>query len=312
MVSGLAHEVKQPLHVLRMTLFNMRQRMNSVGLDGDYLGEKLERMDAQVLRVDRLVSHLGVFSRKSALEALPFDPYTAFEGALGLLGEGLRQHAIEVECPAPTQRMVVRGQADQLEQVIINLLANARDALLGNLGLASRRVRLEQVACREPGWVELHVHDNGGGIEPLLLERIFEPFFTTKVEGKGTGLGLSVSHDLVRNMGGSLTAANQGRARCSWFACRWRRCPPRRADDVGGSAAKTPADKQAFFNRRGGSDELRGQPEQAGGQRHRSRQGEHPGHQDVAHGAAVQAALFATMVPATPEDSTWVVDTGKL
>ncbi|PBD23104.1 PAS domain-containing sensor histidine kinase, partial [Pseudomonas aeruginosa] len=109
----------QPLHVLRMTLFNMRQRMNSVGLDGDYLGEKLERMDAQVLRVDRLVSHLGVFSRKSALEALPFDPYAAFEGALGLLGEGLRQHAIEVECPAPTQRMVVRGQADQLEQVII-------------------------------------------------------------------------------------------------------------------------------------------------------------------------------------------------
>lgn len=60
------------------------------------------------------------------------------------------------------------------------------------------------------GWVELHVHDNGGGIEPLLLERIFEPFFTTKAEGKGTGLGLSVSHDLVRNMGGSLTAANQG------------------------------------------------------------------------------------------------------
>ena len=144
--------------------------------------------------------------------------YAAFEGALGLLGEGLRQHAIEVECPAPTQRMVVRGQADQLEQVIINLLANARDALLGNPGLASRRVRLEQVACREPGWVELHVHDNGGGIEPLLLERIFEPFFTTKAEGKGTGLGLSVSHDLVRNMGGSLTAANQGRVRCSWFA----------------------------------------------------------------------------------------------
>ena len=71
--------------------------------------------------------------------------YAAFEGALGLLGEGLRQHAIEVECPAPTQRMVVRGQADQLEQVIINLLANARDALLGNPGLASRRVRLEHL-----------------------------------------------------------------------------------------------------------------------------------------------------------------------
>lgn len=314
MVSGLAHEVKQPLHVLRMTLFNMRQRMNSVGLDGDYLGEKLERMDAQVLRVDRLVSHLGVFSRKSALEALPFDPYAAFEGALGLLGEGLRQHAIEVECPAPTQRMVVRGQADQLEQVIINLLANARDALLGNLGLASRRIRLEQVACREPGWVELHVHDNGGGIEPLLLERIFEPFFTTKVEGKGTGLGLSVSHDLVRNMGGSLTAANQGRARCSWFACRWRRCPPRRADDVGGSAAKkTPADKQAFFST--------GEAAQMNCEASQNR----PADSAIEVGRVSTQAirmlrtvppcrplLFATMVPATPEDSTWVVDTGRL
>ncbi|MEX5333320.1 PAS domain S-box protein [Pseudomonas paraeruginosa] len=208
MVSGLAHEVKQPLHVLRMTLFNMRQRMNNVGLDESYLDEKLERMDAQVMRVDRLVSHLGVFSRKSAVEALPFDPYAAFEGALGLLGEGLQQHAIQVECRAPAQRVVVRGHADQLEQVIINLLANARDALLGNPGLAERRIVLAQEACREPGWVELHVRDNAGGIEPALLERIFEPFFTTKAEGKGTGLGLSVSHDLVRNMGGSLAASN--------------------------------------------------------------------------------------------------------
>ncbi|MGC3356712.1 hypothetical protein, partial [Pseudomonas aeruginosa] len=77
--------------------------------------------------------------------------------ALGLLGVGLRQHDIDVECPAPTQRMEVRGQADQLEQEIINLLANARDGLLGIPALASRRVRLQQVACREPGWVDLLV-----------------------------------------------------------------------------------------------------------------------------------------------------------
>ena len=159
--------------------------------------------------------------------------YTAFEGALGLLGEGLRQHAIEVECPAPTQRMVVRGQADQLEQVIINLLANARPAAA---------IPAPAWPAGAFAWSRWPAANRAGsnctcttaGIEPLLLERIFEPFFTTKAEGKGTGLGLSVSHDLVRNMGGSLTAANQGRVRCSWFACRWR--PPRRADDVGGSA----------------------------------------------------------------------------
>ncbi|HGY3463739.1 TPA: ATP-binding protein [Pseudomonas aeruginosa] len=66
------------------------------------------------------------------------------------------------------------------------------------------------------------------GIEPLLLERIFEPFFTTKAEGKGTGLGLSVSHDLVRNMGGSLTAANQGEG--ALFVVRLPLAAPAEAD----------------------------------------------------------------------------------
>ena len=204
MVSGMAHEMKQPLHVMRMSLYNARQKLG----EPEYLKEKLERADAQIDRLSRVISHMGVFSRKSELEAAPFDPYDACEGAIALLGESLTQQGITLECRPPAQRVVVRGYADQLEQVLINLLANARDALLGRGGEGARWVGVSQEPCTDPGWVELHVRDNAGGIDPAVIERIFEAFFTTKPIGKGTGLGLSVSHDLIRNMGGSLSVDN--------------------------------------------------------------------------------------------------------
>ncbi|WP_152220855.1 PAS domain-containing sensor histidine kinase [Pseudomonas sp. SCB32] len=204
MVSGMTHEMKQPLHVMRMALYNARQRL----ADADYLKEKIERADAQIDRLSRVVGHMGVFSRTSELEMSPFDPFAACEGALELLGESLTQQGILLECRPPPQRVAVHGFADQLEQVLINLLANARDALLGREGAGARWIGLSQEPCADAGWVELHVRDNAGGIDAALMERIFEPFFTTKPIGKGTGLGLSVSHDLIRNMGGSLSVDN--------------------------------------------------------------------------------------------------------
>lgn len=105
----------------------------------------------------------------------------------------------------------VRGHVDQLEQVLINLMVNARDALL------SRREKdrdfepwISVEAERDENIIRLAVQDNGGGIDPRLLERIFEPFFTTKPVGVGTGLGLSVSYGIVDQMGGQLSVGNVG------------------------------------------------------------------------------------------------------
>ncbi|MCP1605789.1 PAS domain-containing sensor histidine kinase [Pseudomonas citronellolis] len=203
MVSGMAHEMKQPLHVMRLALFNAWQRLD----DPQYLGEKLKRVDAQVDRLTRVVNHMGVFSRKSDLDMAPFDPQACCEAVVLLLGESMTQQGITLELESPQARPKVMGFADQLEQVLVNLLANARDALLEKRE-GDRWIRLGQYPCAEPGWLELHVCDSAGGIEPALLERIFEPFFTTKPVGQGTGLGLSVSHDLIRNMGGSLCVSN--------------------------------------------------------------------------------------------------------
>lgn len=209
MATGLAHEINQPLNVMRMAIVNVLKRLGNGDAQIDYLTEKLQRIDAQVQRAARVVDHMRVFGRRSEVEQQPFDPAQAVEGTLSLLSEGLRGKGVEIKLTQADSAVQVTGYADQLEQVLINLMVNARDALLS---------RKEKQPDLRP-WIALHtehdsrhvriwVEDNGGGIDPRLLERIFEPFFTTKPIGVGTGLGLSVSYGIVENMGGRLSVSN--------------------------------------------------------------------------------------------------------
>ena len=211
MATGLAHEINQPLNVMRMAIVNVLKRLSNGDVQIDYLQDKLTRIDGQVQRAARVVDHLRVFGRRSEIEQQVFNPAQALEGTLALLGEGLRGKGVELRSEGQVCAVQVRGHADQLEQVLINLMVNARDALM------SKR---EADRDFEP-WIALsietdarnvclRVDDNAGGIDPRLLERIFEPFFTTKPIGLGTGLGLSVSYGIIDNMGGRLSVSNTG------------------------------------------------------------------------------------------------------
>jgi hypothetical protein len=209
MATGLAHEINQPLNVMRMAIINVLKRLEKGEAQIDYLTDKLKRIDAQVQRAARVVDHMRVFGRRSEIEQQPFNPAQAIEGTLSLLADGMRGKGVELRISETALDVQVRGHVDQLEQVLINLMVNARDALL------SKREKDPQFqpwislyAERDQQAVRLWVEDNGGGIDPRLLERIFEPFFTTKPVGVGTGLGLSVSYGIVENMGGKLSVRN--------------------------------------------------------------------------------------------------------
>ena len=209
MATGLAHEINQPLNVMRMAIVNVLKRLGNRDVQIDYLTEKLQRIDAQVQRAARVVDHMRVFGRRSEVEQQPFDPAQAVEGTQSLLGEGLRGKGVDLRITPMDFSAQVNGHVDQLEQVLINLVVNARDALMARheknhdfhpwIALYSEH---------DSRHVRLFVEDNGGGIDARLLERIFEPFFTTKPIGVGTGLGLSVSYGIVENMGGRLSVAN--------------------------------------------------------------------------------------------------------
>ena len=209
MATGLAHEINQPLNVMRMAIVNVLKCLSNGDVQVDYLTDKLNRIDTQVQRAARVVDHMRVFGRRSEIEQHPFNPAQAIEGTLSLLAEGMRGKGVDLRISETAFEVQVRGYVDQLEQVLINLMVNARDALLGKRESHPEfKPWIAVYAERHEQSVRLWVEDNGGGIDERLLERIFEPFFTTKPVGVGTGLGLSVSYGIVENMGGKLSVRN--------------------------------------------------------------------------------------------------------
>ena len=209
MATGLAHEINQPLNVMRMAIVNVLKRLNNGDVQIDYLKDKLNRIDSQVQRAARVVDHMRVFGRRSDIEQQPFNPADAIEGTLSLLAEGMRGKGVELRIGEIGFAVQVRGFIDQLEQVLINLMVNARDALLSKRE-ADREFNpwIALYAERDERCVRIWVEDNGGGIDPRLMEKVFEPFFTTKPVGIGTGLGLSVSYGIIENMEGRLSVRN--------------------------------------------------------------------------------------------------------
>lgn len=215
LATGLAHEINQPLGVIRLAAANALAGMKQ-GFSPEYMQSKLERILQQTVRMSQIIDHMRIFGRKSDGELLPSCPREAIEGALQVMGAQLRldNTQVTVDCPVGPPRVLCRQE--QLEQVLINLLQNARDAVrdrraatgrqfVGNIAIA---VKADPASAGAGPMVRLDISDNAGGIPAGIIERVFQPFFTTKPPGMGTGLGLSVSFGIVRDHGGILTAAN--------------------------------------------------------------------------------------------------------
>lgn len=210
--SEIAHELNQPLSIMRMTLDNLRDQMahGPAGLSG-MATEPLRMAARQVERMADIVNHLRVYSRAESQDARLFSPVEAVANAARLVAPQLEAAGIELRLECPSGCAAALGKASYFEQVILNLLSNARDAVLGRraIGMPGRiAIRLEEQPLDRT--IRVVVEDNGGGIPDPLWDSIYEPFFTTKEEGRGTGLGLSISSDIMRQLGGSLSGENIG------------------------------------------------------------------------------------------------------
>ncbi len=163
------------------------------------------RIASQTERAAAIIDHMRMFGRKADEEPYQLDPCDAVKGALDMMGEQLRLAEIEVVTDLSGACRPVLGHRVQIEQVILNLLTNARDAVIANGN--KKKITLAVDDGGDDG-VRITVSDTGGGIPPKVIKRIFEPFFTTKEMGEGTGLGLSVSFGIIRDMGGTIEAMN--------------------------------------------------------------------------------------------------------
>ncbi|QTL05458.1 hypothetical protein J5J86_09330 [Aquabacter sp. L1I39] len=213
--TGLAHEINQPLGVIRLAATNALNGLKR-GMPPDHMESKLNRIIQQTVRMSRIIDHMRIFGRKSSESFEPSDPVDAIDGALQVVGAQLRLDNIAVTVAAAPGQTQVLCRQDQLEQVLINLLQNARDAIherrkrtgAGFHGCIEVNLQLEDIATLLPPTVRIDVSDNAGGVPEDILDKVFQPFFTTKPPGKGTGLGLSVSFGIARDHGGTLSVAN--------------------------------------------------------------------------------------------------------
>ena len=218
MAATVAHEVNQPLQVIRLATEVTMEEMGEAHTRGEKLDEsfvqsKLERIMAQVERASRLVKELRSHARSTrSEEAAPFDPAIAIRGAVDLTQHLVQPNGIELAVDLPASLPAVFGHVSRLEQVLINLINNARDSLEDvAVDGVERRIMLAASTAHLGGRTHLRVvvEDNGPGIAEQVLDRLFTPFVTTKARGKGTGLGLPLCQRIVEEMGGSITAANR-------------------------------------------------------------------------------------------------------
>jgi C4-dicarboxylate-specific signal transduction histidine kinase len=200
MAAGVAHEINQPLAALGTLSDNAREFL--LRGDMDTAHSNLERISRLVLRLGTITGQLRSFARRAADSTEDVDPATAIEQTLSLLDPRLRKAGVRVDCRAPDLPVSVHANALRLEQVLINLLANAIDACED-----------VEAPCIDIEWrsvgerVRLTVADNGPGLSGETLTRLFEPFFTRKPGG--LGLGLAISASIVRDFGGTLDAGNR-------------------------------------------------------------------------------------------------------
>jgi signal transduction histidine kinase len=227
MAAGLAHELNQPIAIMSLAAENAAEALESGEPGIEDARARLRRIMSQAERAKAIVTQLRAFSRVDVGTLEPVDIGAAVQGLMVLAGQALRDAHVQVQIRLPDALPPVVGQAVLVEQVLLNLALNARDALMDHPA-ERRRLRIE--AEPGPGAEEvcLRVTDSGPGIAPEVMQRLFEPFYTTKPPGQGTGLGLSICRTIMRGLGGRIEAANgaEGSGQGAAFTLVFRRAVP--------------------------------------------------------------------------------------
>jgi len=219
MATGVAHELNQPLSVIKTASnFFIRKVRKKEPIKEDILKTMAEEIDSHVDRASKIINHLRQFGRKSDLGLESVQINQIILKAFDIFSQQLKVRGIDTVWALQDDLPQVMVDADRLEQVFINLLINARDAIMDRLEKEDPQAFDKKIFLRtqsEQNKVIIDVCDTGIGIPPSLVDRIFEPFFTTKEVGKGTGLGLSISYGIIKDFGGNIRVSkNEPQGTC--------------------------------------------------------------------------------------------------
>jgi PAS domain S-box-containing protein len=205
LAAGVAHEVNTPLAVISSYTQMLTKQLRSQPEMAARLEPVLQKITQQTFRASEIVNGLLNFSRTSGAEFVSINLNQLLHDSAILLDHQFKTARIRIETDLDPSLAPVHGNQGKLQQVILNLMLNARDAMQSIEGNKSIRIR----SWNEDGCAIVEIADSGVGIEPEHLHRIFDPFFTTKTnpqpgQHKGTGLGLAVSYGILQEHGGKI------------------------------------------------------------------------------------------------------------
>jgi len=205
LAASVAHELNNPISIITTACHDLLGQAREGDLDGEALQERLEMIEQSAWRCSRLIQTLRTYTHLDAPQVVRTELNTIIDDALALVGYQFRQEFnVQIETALAPDLKPVIWERNQITQVLVNLLTNARDALQPQGG----RVRIASCSVPEEDAVAFSIHDSGPGIPEALLDKIFEPFFTSKPAGEGTGLGLSIAAAIVQQHQGRLTVQN--------------------------------------------------------------------------------------------------------
>jgi histidine kinase len=208
MATGVAHELNQPLAVIKTaSRFFIKKVRNQEPIPEQIIATLSEEIDSHVDRATRIINHMREFGRKADRQMDPIQVNDVIRKSLDIFSQQLKVRGIDVVLDLAEALPLVRADANRLEQVFINLLINARDAIEAKVEATAHlkgEKKIFLTTAPQNGSVHIEVRDTGPGIPRAVIGKIFEPFFTTKEVGKGTGLGLSISYQIIQEFGGSI------------------------------------------------------------------------------------------------------------
>ncbi|MBF0224940.1 MAG: PAS domain S-box protein [Desulfobacterales bacterium] len=211
MATGIAHELNQPLSVIKTaSSFFMKKIKKNEPIKDEILFTMAQEIDNHVDRASKIINHMRQFGRKSEMSMENVQINEVLKRAFEIFNQQLKLREIEVVWELTENIPLIQSDSTMLEQVFVNLLLNARDAIeekWENKKSGDKKITIATKLENKNAIIE--ICDTGTGIPEAFLDKIFEPFFTTKKVGKGTGLGLSISYGIIKECGGSIKATSK-------------------------------------------------------------------------------------------------------
>jgi len=211
--AGLAHEINQPLGGISMGLENIIYKLSQQELNPEYVNSKINVLFQDIDRIKKIIDHVRTFSREQQSATVKvFNVEDVAKNAISLINRLYIHHQIDLTYSAPDEQCQVMGNPFRLEQVLLNILSNAKSAVDKKMETEKENNYEKQIELsieKNEDYVYINISDNGIGMEKEIIDKIFEPFFTTKDQESGTGLGLSISYGIIKEMHGNIRVESE-------------------------------------------------------------------------------------------------------